>query len=211
MTYCVALIGSMASGKTTAAHYFKSQGIDVINADEIARNLVKPNEPALAEIEAYFGRDILTEEGWLNRKKLRHHILQNASDRAWLESRMHPRIRKKIEEEIRSCHSAYVIIEIPLLKERQSYPYLSRILLIEAPLSEKISRIMHRDNCSEQEALAFLNIQQAIQSHQHKLADDIIENNSTLEKLLEKLKQLHQNYLNAAKNASISSFVKDEK
>ncbi len=211
MTYCVALIGSIASGKSTAARYFRNQKVEVINADEIAKDLVAPETPAWIEITAHFGSDILTTDKQIDRRQLRHRILENSTDRIWLESCLHPRIRQAIQEKIKHTRSPYAVIEIPLLKERQSYPYIARILLIQAPVSDKVARIIKRDGCTEKEALRFLHIQQELEGTQQKLADDVIKNDSSLQKLEEKLAKLHKHYLKAAKNASMSSFVKDEK
>lgn len=205
MPYCVGLTGTIASGKTTAASYFKRMGIDVIDADAIARTLVTPHQPALLEIINHFGEQIITGAGTLDRRKLRDHIIQHPEDKTWLEACLHPRIRQEIEKQISMSKTPYVVIEIPLLMHREDYPYLNRVLLIKSTHSQQITRITHRDRCTEKEALSFLELQKNHAKSHEIIADDVVENNSSLALFVEKLDALHHIYLSAAKNASISS------
>ncbi len=205
MPYCVGLTGTIASGKTTAASYFKRIGIDVIDADAIARTLVAPHQPALLEIKNHFGEQILTHEGVLDRRKLRAHIIQHPKDKAWLEACLHPKIRREIEKQISISKAPYAVIEIPLLMHREDYPYLNRVLLIKSTHTQQISRITRRDHCTENEALAFLKLQKNHAEAHAAIADDVVENDSSLTLFIEKLEALHHVYLSAAKNALISS------
>ena len=199
--YCVGLTGTIASGKSLASNYFKSQGIDVLNADTIAKELTQKNTPALTEISRHFGKDFLTKKGDLDRRKLRSHIIHHPEERRWLEELLHPMIRQHIESAIKQCTSPYCIIEIPLLLDRTPYPYLQRVLLITAEPEQQIQRLMTRDECSETEARALL-AQQESNNSRAEIADDIILNTGSIETLNDKLSQLHHNYLRAqAKNA----------
>jgi dephospho-CoA kinase len=192
--YCIGLTGTIASGKSLAIDYFKSQGIDTLNADVIARELTQNGSPALAEISRYFGKDFLTSNGDLNRRKLRSHIVAHPEDRQWLEQLLHPMIRQHIESAIAHCKSPYCVIEIPLLLDRTPYPYLNRVLLITSEPHQQIQRLMARDHCSETEAKALL-AHQETNNHRAELADDIVLNTGSVDELNDKLDELHHNYL----------------
>ncbi len=192
--YCIGLTGTIASGKSLAINYFKSQGIDTLNADVIARELTQKGSQALTDISQHFGQDFLTSDGELNRRKLRSHILAYPDDRQWLEQLLHPMIRQRIEAAITHCKSPYCVIEIPLLLDKTPYPYLNRVLLITSEPQQQIQRLMARDNCSETEAKALL-AHQETNNHRAALADDIVLNTGSVDELNRKLSELHQNYL----------------
>ena len=192
--YCVGLTGQIGSGKSTVARYFSKLGIDIINADQIARTLTHDKGPVLDQISAYFGESILTPEATLDRSGLRQRIFSNKEDRQWLEQLLHPLIRLEIQNKIKQVKSPYTIIEIPLLINRSDYPYLNRILVVEAEHHQKIDRVMARDHSREEEVLAILNAQNTEQGY-NELADDILKNTGSFEELGQTINQLHQNYL----------------
>lgn len=192
--YCVGLTGSIASGKSTVADIFSELGIEIISADKISRMLTEVNQPAFHDIVHHFGESILTTNGELNRLKLRHLIFDNPDERKWLESILHPLIRKEIEHRVSHCKSPYVLIEIPLLTDKTHYPYLNRILLVTADTDKQIKRLMERDNCSKEHALAILDAQPS-ETKRRAITDDIIVNDHDLGALSKKVNELHQNYL----------------
>mgnify|MGYP003390750501 CR=1 FL=1 len=196
--YCIGLTGTIASGKSTVSALFKELGIDVINADQIARQLVQPHEPAFQTIIQHFGSSILTETGELNRRHLRDIITENASERTWLESLLHPLIRKKIEQDINHCKSPYCMIEIPLLTDKESYPYLNRVLLITAMPKQQIARLMERDKSTKKQARAFWATTQANETKRHAIADETLLNDGTINALKIKVNNLHHLYLQKA-------------
>lgn len=195
MIYCVGLTGNLASGKSTAAKLFTELGVDVINADLIAKELTTEQSLVLSTIKQHFGPKILLDDGTLNRKLLREIIFNDAQERLWLEQLLHPLIRERIKEQIQNCHSAYCVIEIPLLLDRNLYPYLNRVLLIHAPIEQQIQRVQERDHCSKEQALAILAAQPNLELRL-ELADDVVENDGGLEELREKVENLHTQYLN---------------
>lgn len=199
--YCVGLTGTIASGKSTLSHFFKEQGIVVISADVVARELTAAQQPALDAISKHFGKSIILSTGELNRKKLRKLIFADPSQKKWLEQLLHPLIRKQIELQIKKAQSAYVLIEIPLLTDRSDYPYLNRVLLVLADQEEQIKRVMQRDKVDRNHALAILASQPDKKTHQ-KIADDILYNQKSLEDMLSHAKILHQQYLQFAKLGS---------
>ena len=192
--YCIGLTGTIASGKSLAMDYFKSKGIDTLNADVIARELTQKGSPALKAIIQYFGHDFLTLNGDLDRRKLRNHIVTHPEKRQWLEQLLHPMIRQQLESALTHCKSPYCVIEIPLLLDRATYPYLNRVLLITSESQQQIQRLMARDNCSETEATLLL-CHQETNNHREALADDIVLNTGSVDELNRRLDELHYNYL----------------
>lgn len=194
--YCVGLTGTIASGKSTVAAMFAKLNIQIISADHIAKKLTSYNQPAVQKITEHFGQSVLSPTGELNRKLLREIIFNNPAQRLWLEGLLHPMIRKQIEHEITQVKTPYCIIEIPLLTDRSTYPYLNRVLLVSAQVEQQIQRVMKRDNCSKKHALSIL----AAQSHEQVyrgLADDILMNDGNLAELEDKIIKLNQTYLKA--------------
>lgn len=199
--FCVGLTGSIASGKSTVASYFEKLGIDIINADHIAKALVQYGEPALQEIVNYFGTTVLMPNGELNRALLREWIAHNSDQRTWLENLLHPLIREQIKASIQQCKSPYCIIEIPLLTDKTPYPYLNRILLVQADPEIQINRLMARDKNSRQQALAMLATTKAVEDKRRAIADDALMNLGSVEELHNKVATLHTLYLREAQKS----------
>jgi dephospho-CoA kinase len=200
MSYTIILTGTIASGKSTAADFFKQEGIDIISADVIARELTKPNTPALVAIAAHFGQGILTEAGELNRKALRQVILQHPDERRWLEAYLHPQIRTGIKSALETTQSPYAVVEIPLLTRREDFPYLNHVLLLEIDEALQVERLMARDRCTEDEALKMIQMQPN-KTIRRALADDVIQNDGNTEHFKKTLQALHARYLKAARVA----------
>lgn len=194
MTYCVALIGNIGSGKSTAAHYFNQLGIQSFNADQMAKSLTAIDTEIYAQIVQHFGTNICLPNKELNRKLLRQLIFANPSERRWLENVLHPKIREALYQESMTCSSPYCLIEIPLLKNKAHYPYISRVLLVTSPVELQIDRIVQRDQCTPDEALSIINAQPKIEERM-ALADDVLINDSEWTKLQEKVQALHNRYL----------------
>ena len=199
IVYCVGLTGNLASGKSTVASYFAKLGVDVINADDIAKKLTTSKQHAYYQIISHFGDSVLTATGELNRQYLRQLIFSNSQERLWLEGLLHPLIRKQIAQRIEQVKSPYCIIEIPLLLDRSHYPYLNQVLLIQAEAEQQIMRFMARDNSSREVALAIL-ATQADKNKQRALADDILINTGSLAELQSTVRMLHKKYLDYAMN-----------
>lgn len=198
MVYCVGLIGNLASGKSTVARYFATLGVDIINADDIAKELTAQGQPALQTIVEHFGTSVRTEAGELNRRQLRQIIFSQPEERVWLEQLLHPMIRQQIEKKIKTTHSPYCLIEIPLMPSRTNYPYLNRVLLVQAGTEQQILRFMSRDKSTKDDALAIL-ATQATDEKLRALADDVLMNTGSLEELKDKVAKLHTSYLGYAK------------
>lgn len=197
--YCVGLTGNIGSGKSTVAGYFESLGIDIISADQVAKELTQSDQPAFQDILKHFGPSVLQSNGELNRSYLRQLIFNHEPHRLWLERLLHPMIREMIKHKVTQAKSPYCIIEIPLLTNKANYPYLNRVLLIQSDPKEQIGRFMARDNSTKEDAQAILATQQAHVNIHLALADDLLMNTGTLKALQEKVSALHDQYLQYAR------------
>ena len=182
-TYCVALTGGIASGKSAVAARFAAKGVLVADADLAARAVVAPGEPALAEIASEFGADVLLADGQLDRAALRRHVFDDEPARRRLEAILHPRIRALLRDEVQHADSPYAIVAIPLLAEgggRVAYPWLDRILVVDVAREVQVARVMQRDGIDA--ALADRMVAaQATRAQRLAIADDVIVNAGTQE------------------------------
>lgn len=195
--FCVALAGNIASGKSTVAAEFANYGVNIIKADQIAKDLAAKGQPAFLQIVDHFGESVLTTTGELNRRQLRQIIVDNSEERQWLEKLLHPLIREQIKQEVEKTKSPYCLIEIPLLFDRSQYPWLNRVLLVIAEPEQQIARLMARDNSSREQALAIIATQADEQQHR-EIADDILINSGTIDHLRKEVAILHNDYLRLA-------------
>ncbi len=191
---CIGLTGGIGSGKSTVADFFSEHGIDIIDADIIARQITEPGTPALKNIADRFGAKIVNPDGSMNRKQLRHIVFNDEAERLWLESLLHPMIRQKMAEAIRHSSSPYCIAVIPLLAKAKSIDYIDRVLVIDTPKELQIQRAKERDQASEAHIQAIID-SQSDRKAKLLMADDVIINNSSLGNLKEKVDKLHQEYL----------------
>lgn len=202
--YCIGLTGNIGSGKSTVIRLFKRMGAAIIIADEIAREVTQSGQPALQNIRSHFGENVIDENGLLNRTALRHIIFANQEERRWLEALLHPLIRQRMQNTItRLGKVPYCIIEIPLLLNRENYPYVQRILLVSADRDTQLHRVMQRDHCSKEHAMTILATQPDEQNRM-QLADDILVNNESPEVLELQVEKLHKSYLRLARKWDLS-------
>jgi dephospho-CoA kinase len=195
----IGLTGGIGSGKSTVADFFAELGIDIIDTDILAREVVKPGTSALKKIAEHFGNEILSPQNELDRKKLRDIVFKEPQQRRWLENLLHPLIRKAMLTKIKDARSSYCVVIIPLLIETQSkvYDVLDRILVIDAPEEERLLRTQRRDNLPREKIAAILNAQ-VTREKRLAAADDIIYNDRDLTYLKQQVLQLHQRYLTLA-------------
>jgi dephospho-CoA kinase len=196
-TYTVALTGGIASGKTMISDEFARLGVPIIDTDVIAHEIVKAGCPALSEIEAAFGSNILDTNGELKRSELRALIFSVPSKRKKLESILHPRIRQEAGIAISQVSHTYCLLVIPLLVERGTYPNIDRILVVDVDPETQIQRLMSRDRCNRIQAENAL-ASQASREQRLKIADDILENSGTPKQMNLAVSQLNLKYLDLA-------------
>jgi len=193
----VGLTGGIGSGKTTVANGFSALGIPVIDTDQLARELVEPGQPALDEIIAVFGKDCLTRDGQLNRASIRQRIYSDAGLKSQLEAILHPKIRRRIKTLLASLREAYCIVVIPLLLETHQTDLVDRILVIDTPEKEQLTRVAARDGLSDNTVMAIMQ-SQTDRNTRLQSADDVIVNDRDLESLTERILELHTYYMEIA-------------
>ena len=192
--WILGLTGGIGSGKSAAAAHFAQLGIDLVNADQAARWVVEPGRPALAQIAAHFGADILQADGSLDRAALRARVFQDAEQRRWLERLLHPLIRQEIIEVLARATSPYAILESPLLIESGQSQLCQRVLVIDVPEAVQISRTVSRDGNDEAQVRAIMAAQASREERLAK-ADDVIVNDRDLAWLQQEVERLHRFYL----------------
>lgn len=190
----IGMTGGIGSGKTTVANGFKTLGVPVIDADQLARELVEPGQPALDEIIAVFGKDCITRDGQLNRAYVRQEIYSDAGLKCRLEGILHPKIRQHIRTLLADIHDPYCIVVIPLLLETQQTDLVDRILVVDTPEKEQLARVAARDSLSDNTIMAIMQTQ-TDRSTRLQAADDVIVNDSDLESLSERILELHTQYM----------------
>lgn len=208
MTYVVGLTGGIGSGKTTVSDLFAELGVEIIDADIVARQVVEKGTPLLAQIVEHFGEDILNAEKELDRAKLRQIVFNNETEKNWLNNLLHPAIRAEMVKKLQESTACYVIWVVPLLIENRLTEFCDRVLVIDVCPEIQLERATRRDK-SKTETIK--NIMEAQVSREERLsyADDVIENNLPLEDGLpviqQQVHQLHQKYSAFAKMCSVSN------
>ncbi len=196
----IGLTGGIASGKTSVTDLLQSFGIPVVDADLIAREVVEPGSAALIALANMFGDKIVKDNGELDRAALRAIIFSSPADRKRVESILHPAIRKRSDEyvdEYAQTDAPYLVCSVPLLVESGQTDQYDRILVVDVPEEIQVRRIMNRDNASESDALKILQ-SQASRKKRLDAADDVISNDGTREELAERVRSLHEFYLQLA-------------
>ena len=176
---------------------FEQLGITIVDADIIARQVVKPKSDGLNAIVRKFGQSILLRDGTLNRSALRERIFTNTADKEWLNNLLHPLIRNKIHNDLTVAKSPYVVLVAPLLFENGLDKLCNRTLLIDIPQSVQIERTASRDNVSLEQVKAIIAAQMSREDKQKK-ADDILNNDRALNDVNHDLLTLHKSYLQMA-------------
>ena len=181
--FVLGLTGGIASGKTTATDFFSKKGIDVVDADEISRNLQKKGQAGYLEIVKRYGKDILGAGDEIDRKKLREIAFSQESEKQWLEDLMHPLIRETTMNAFNNVESKWSIYSAPLWNDQNKF---ERVLVIDAPKHLQIQRIKERDSINFKIAEGILNAQ--ISSNDRiNYATDLIINDGTIDELNNKL------------------------
>lgn len=180
----IGLTGGIATGKSTVSQMFAKRGAAIIDADVIARQVVEPETEGLAQVVAHFGKQVLDEEGRLNRPALASIIFQNEKKREKLNSILHPLIRQEMlerTEEIKKKDPHQIVIwDVPLLLEgKKMTQFVKKIIVVYIPESIQLKRLMLRNGLTEEEARARIRAQLNIEE-KRKMADFVIDNSGSL-------------------------------
>lgn len=176
--FIVGLTGGVASGKSEVSRRFQARGVEVADADIAAREVVAAGEPALAAIARRFGPGMLQADGQLDRRRLRELVFADAQARRDLEAITHPAIRQRLLDQAHAATSPYALVAIPLLAEgggRDAYPWLDRILVVDAPGHLQHARLMARDGVDAVLAQRMIDAQASPEARL-ALADEVIVN-----------------------------------
>jgi dephospho-CoA kinase len=195
--YVVALTGGIGSGKSTVAEAFQALGVDVVDADAIAHQLTAPGGLAMAAIQAEFGETMLTQQGALDRARMRQQVFSDDSARQRLEGILHPMIRHITEQAILAARSSYVIWAVPLLLEggQDGHQRAQRVLVVDCPEHLQISRVMARSGLKRAEVEAIM-ARQVSRAERVRHADDVLLNDGSIDQLKGPIEALHVKYLN---------------
>jgi dephospho-CoA kinase len=180
----VGLTGGIATGKSTVSAIFKHAGAKIIDADQIARNIVQKGLPAWQKIVAHFGPRVLMADGQINRAILADVVFNDPVQKRHLNAIVHPHVRRKSEELMQQLEKAeshgVVVLDVPLLYEVGMDKDLDKTIVVYVPEPVQLKRLMERDGLSEQSAKVRIHAQMPIEEKRHR-ADIVIDNSGSPE------------------------------
>lgn len=194
----VVITGGAASGKSTAARLFRQLGVEVIDTDQLARELVTPGQPALQAIVSGFGAAVLDAQGQLDRARMRALIVSDRQLKKQLEDILHPLIMQLARQRCAQAEAAstlpYVLLEVPLYADIRPWPWIDRVLLIDCGEATQLARLQARDGVDAEQAQAMLAAQSS-RAERLAIADDVIRNDAGLAQLKQAVAAQHAAYL----------------
>ncbi|WP_334013579.1 dephospho-CoA kinase [Alteromonas sp. S167] len=197
--FVVGLTGGIGSGKSAATALFTKHNIDIIDADEVARDVVAIGSEGLQAISEHFGDDILLSDGSLNRPLLREKVFSNSDEKVWLNNLLHPLIRERMIALINESQGPYCILSVPLLVENNLTTMCNHVVVVDCPEEMQLQRALQRDGSSEQTIKSIM-ASQATREVRLKAADDVLNNSDSLQHLAKQVDALHSK-LSALSNA----------
>ena len=189
----IGLTGGIGSGKSIVCRLFAELGAPIIDADIIARELVKPHAYALNQLVNQFGAEILNSDATLNRAYLRDLVFSDKHKKAQLDQIMHPLIYDEIERQVKGLNSPYCIIAIPLLLETQQMQRVDRIVVVDCNADTQLIRVVNRDHLKPEQVVSII-ASQMPRRQRLSFANDVIDNSGSAEQLAEQVKRLHNSY-----------------
>lgn len=195
--YIVGMTGGIGCGKTEAARIFAEYGVPIVDLDNISRKLTTTGQPILQDIVNIFGHQILNIDGSLNRSALRQEVFNNEDARKKLEAILHPAIYDQAIAELQKNAAApYQILSVPLLFESERYlNIINRSLVIDSEPDMQIARASKRDGLSRDAIQKIIDVQMS-REKRNTLANDVILNDGSIAELEEKIRQVHEKYIN---------------
>lgn len=196
----VGLTGGIASGKSLAAAAFAAFGAPVLNADQVAREVVAPGSPGLQQIQERFGPGFLTAAGELDRRRMREHVFGDSAARRVLEAITHPLIRARLLQWRDAQRAPYCVLDVPILVESGLDALVDRILVVDAPVELQVERLVARDGIDQALAERML-AAQASREQRLARADDVILNAGMPDAVRAAVGRLNEFYLRLADGA----------
>lgn len=198
MAYTVGLTGGIASGKSAVARCFQDLGVEVVDADQVAREIVQPGTSGLAQLVSHFGKEILTTEGGLDRSRMRERVFADPVQRTALERILHPLIRARLLGHREQLRGPYGILMVPLLVKLNLGKALNRLLVVDAEPEIQRRRLIERDRISPELADQMLAAQES-RASRLAAANDVLLNHGTVAELPPLVARLHAGYLELAR------------
>lgn len=195
--FAVGLTGGVASGKSLVATMFAKLGAELVDTDQIARDVVAPGQAGLDAVRAAFGEALITPRGELDRAALRKLVFSDPAKRRLLDELLHPLIRRRTLERLELVKSPYAIVAVPLLVETDFGKLVDRVAVVDCPVTLQLERLMRRDGLPRDEANAMIQAQ-ADRATRLRAAHDVIDNGGDSEHTQRQVAQLHQRYLELA-------------
>ncbi len=195
----VGLTGGIGSGKSAAADYFATLGIDVVDADLASRAVVEPGQPALSTIAEHFGAGIVDAQGHLDRAALRKKVFSDVAERKWLQQLLHPLINTYLVEQVAGARSAYCLLVNPLLIESGQQQWCDSVIVVDVPVATQLTRTMDRDDNTREQVQAIIDAQ-ASREQRLKNANFVITNDRDLPSLYEQIDALHNDLMQQCQN-----------
>jgi dephospho-CoA kinase len=193
--HVLGLTGGIGSGKSMVAQMFAKLGAVVIDADQVAREVVEPGQPALKEIAATFGPGVILPDGRLDRPKLASIIFTDPAERAKLDAITHPRIRTRMDELIKARRSGpgVLIVDIPLLYENKRANSVEKVIVVWVDPQTQLRRIQDRDRLSAEAARQRIGAQMPLDEKQAR-ADHVIDNGGSREDTQRQVEAIYRRY-----------------
>jgi dephospho-CoA kinase len=191
----VGLTGGVASGKTTVSQILKKEGAYLIDADQIARDLVQPHTPAWNELQSVFGKDILKKNGSIDRKRLAEKVFSDPQQRHLLNRILHPRIKAEMKRRVGEISQkdpdAIVVIDAALIVETGDDQEMDQLIVVTSTEEQQIERLRSRDGTNPEEAQKILSSQMDLEE-KLKTADFVIRNEGPFEETKRRVEEVFQ-------------------
>lgn len=201
MPFCVGLTGGIGSGKSTAAKLFGDSGASVVDTDVIAHELTQAGGPAIGALCEAFGGQYIAADGSLDRARMRELVFGNPTAKSKLEAILHPLIRERARAAVAAAKQPYVILVVPLLLETGAYrDLIRRVLVVDCSEARQIERATRRSRLSDAEVRAIMATQLSREARRAR-ADDVLDNDGSMEALRDQVEALHAGYLALARGA----------
>lgn len=193
----IGLTGGIGSGKSTIARLFGDLGVHWVDADDVAREVVEPGQPALGQIAGHFGPEVLQADGSLDRAWLRQRVFARPAEREWLEALLHPIIREELIRQLENPTDyplPYVLLVSPLLLETNQKMLVDEVIVVDVPEAVQLERTMARDNNSREQVERIMAAQLGREERRAR-ANAIIDNSRPLHNVELQVCELHNRLL----------------
>ncbi len=191
----VGLTGGIASGKSIVAHELRDLGVQLIDADRIVHELLQPHQGSWDAVVEHFGKDILTADGCIDRRKLGEIVFHDEKERTWLNSCLHPRVFDVYVSQVRQMHGrppgTIIVLDAALLIETGYHRKMDRMIVVYADPEQQVERLMARDKFTKEQALARIRSQMPL-SEKRAYADYVIDNTRTREQTIQQTREVYQ-------------------